>query len=167
MAAGVGAAGVTAAGAMAGKNDSTSIGDGLASVMGYSIDSLFRKGASTTAATTATGSDASTVNSNAEITRIFVNNIHSGTMSAADTTYVAQAIVQRTGIAQADAEKRVTETFAKVQSTIKDAEITARDVADKTRKASSYAALWLFVALLAGAFLASLCATYGGRQRDL
>ena len=38
--------------------------------------------------------------------------------------------------------------------------------ADKARKASAYAALWLFISLLAGAFVASLCATYGGRRRD-
>ena len=179
MAAGVGAAGVTAASAMAGKNDSPSAGDGLSSVMGYSIDSLFRKAASTsatataaatastTASATATGGEAGSVSSSAEMTRIFANNIRSGTLSAADTSYVAQAIVQRTGITQADAEKRVSDTFVKLQTTIKDAEIATRDAADKARKASSYAALWLFVALLAGAFLASLCATYGGRRRDL
>ena len=39
--------------------------------------------------------------------------------------------------------------------------------ADKARKASAYAALWIFVSLLAGAFVASLAATFGGRQRDL
>jgi len=27
--------------------------------------------------------------------------------------------------------------------------------------------LWTFISLLAGAFVASLCATFGGRQRDL
>jgi len=27
--------------------------------------------------------------------------------------------------------------------------------------------LWLFISLLIGAFVASLSATYGGRQRDL
>ena len=43
----------------------------------------------------------------------------------------------------------------------------AKDAADKARKASAYAALWLFVSLLVGAFVASLAATFGGRQRDL
>jgi hypothetical protein len=33
-------------------------------------------------------------------------------------------------------------------------------------KASAYAALWLFISLLIGAFVASLAATYGGRRRD-
>ena len=31
---------------------------------------------------------------------------------------------------------------------------------------SAYAALWLFISLLIGAFCASLAATYGGRRRD-
>ena len=43
----------------------------------------------------------------------------------------------------------------------------AKNVADKTRKASAYAALWFFISLLVGAFAASLSATYGGRRRDL
>jgi len=34
------------------------------------------------------------------------------------------------------------------------------------RKASAHSALWVFVALLSGAFAASLAATLGGRQRD-
>ena len=44
--------------------------------------------------------------------------------------------------------------------------MAARDAADKARKASAYSALWLFVSLLTGAFVASLAATYGGRRRD-
>ena len=48
-----------------------------------------------------------------------------------------------------------------------DAKIAAQDAADKARKASAYAALWLFISLLIGAFVASLAATYGGRRRDL
>ena len=39
--------------------------------------------------------------------------------------------------------------------------------ADKARKMSAYGSLWLFISLLIGAFVASLTAVYGGRQRDL
>ena len=45
-------------------------------------------------------------------------------------------------------------------------EATAKETADEARKASAYAALWIFVSLLIGAFVASLAATLGGRQRD-
>ena len=66
-----------------------------------------------------------------------------------------------------DAEKRVTDTFAKAQQSIQDAEAKAKDAADKARKAAAYASLWIFVSLLSGAFVSSLMATFGGRQRDL
>ena len=84
-----------------------------------------------------------------------------------DQKYVGQMVSQRTGMPQADAEKRVADTFARLQAKAKETETAARDAADKARKASSYGALWLFVSLLIGAFCASLAATYGGRRRDL
>jgi len=55
----------------------------------------------------------------------------------------------------------------KMQTTLNDAETKAREAADAAREASAYAALWLFISLLAGAFVASWMATFGGRQRDL
>lgn len=39
-------------------------------------------------------------------------------------------------------------------------------VADEARKAAAATSLWMFVALLAGAFFASVAALSGGRQRD-
>jgi len=38
-------------------------------------------------------------------------------------------------------------TFGRAQAKLKNAEASASDAADKARKASSYAALWLFVSL--------------------
>ncbi len=102
-----------------------------------------------------------------EAARIFANAIAGGTLPPEDTTYLGQMVAQRTGLSQADAENRVTNTFTRFQTTVKDAELAARDAADKARKASSYAALWMFVSLLIGAFVSSLMATFGGRQRDL
>lgn len=43
----------------------------------------------------------------------------------------------------------------------------ARTATDSARKVSASASLWLFIALLSGAFVASFTAIYGGRQRDL
>jgi len=74
---------------------------------------------------------------------------------------------QRTAMSQQDAERRVTHTFTKAQTAMRDAEARAKDAADKARKAGAYGALWLFVSLLLGAFAASLAATYAGRRRDL
>ena len=103
---------------------------------------------------------------NSEVGRIFASAMTSGTLAPEDSKYIGQMVAQRTGLPQADAEKRVTDTFARMQAKAKEAETAAREAADKARKASAYAALWLFVSLLLGAFCASLAATYGGRQRD-
>jgi CHASE3 domain sensor protein len=80
---------------------------------------------------------------------------------------VGQLVAQRTAMSQADAEKRVTESYNRMQSKVRDAENKAKGAAAKARKASAYAALWLFVSLMIGAFVASLMATFGGRRRDL
>ena len=55
----------------------------------------------------------------------------------------------------------------RVQTTLREAENAVKSAADEARKASAYASLWLVVSLLVGAFVASLMATFGGRQRDL
>jgi len=60
----------------------------------------------------------------------------------------------------------VTDVYTRAQAMLLNAETAAKDAADKARKASAYAALWIFVSLLIGAFIASLAATFGGRQRD-
>jgi hypothetical protein len=42
----------------------------------------------------------------------------------------------------------------------------ARQTEDNARKATAHLLLWIFLALLIGAFCASYAATIGGRQRD-
>ena len=158
-------AGVAAVGAATGKSDASSAGEAMG--MGYFIDTLFRNDMATAATTPAPVANASSLPANAEIARIFINDLRNGALPPDDARYVGQMVAQRTGLPAAEAEKRVNDVFAKVQAKLKDAEINARDTADKARKASSYAALWLFVSLLVGAFAASLCATFGGRRRDL
>lgn len=103
----------------------------------------------------------------AEVARIFVNGLRDGALPPEDARYVAQLVSQRTGLSQADAEKRVADTFNRAQTRLKNAETAAKEATDKARKASAYGALWLFISLLGGAFIASYAATFGGRQRDL
>jgi hypothetical protein len=137
------------------------------------VDSLFRKdiGAAPSPSASALSStradDGVAAKTTTEVARIYAHGLRDGSLSDADSKYLGQIIAQRTGISQAEAEKRASDTFAQVQSRQKDAQTVAKDLADKARKASSYAALWLFVSLLTGAFVASLAATYGGRRRDL
>jgi len=142
--------------------------DGAMADRGYFVDSLFRKDASAAAgtATTAGSAPEDMTKSTAEVGRIFATAMSSGTLAMDDQKYVGQMVSQRTGMSQADAEKKVADTFSRLKARAKEIEAAARDAADKARKASSYSALWLFVSLLIGAFCASLAATYGGRRRD-
>jgi hypothetical protein len=129
----------------------------------YVVESLFRQTASTAPITNAADRSATV----AEVSGIFMNTLRSGDLQAEDQRYVAQLVAQRTGLSEAQATQRVQEGYARAQTALRNAEASAREAADKARKASSYAALWLFIALLSGAFIASLAATFGGRQRDL
>ena len=103
----------------------------------------------------------------AEVTTIFAHSIGTGELPQDDVRYVGQLVAQRTGLSQQDAEKRVTDLYAQAKQGIDQAVTTAKEAADKARKASAYTALWLFISLLIAAFTASFAATYGGRQRDL
>ena len=102
-----------------------------------------------------------------EVARIFMTTLQTGALAAEDVKYVGQIVSQHTGLTQRDAEKRVSDTYARMQAKLHDAEVATKDAANKARKASAYAALWIFVSLLGGAFVASLAAIYGGRRRDL
>lgn len=104
----------------------------------------------------------------AEVTRIFSYALwNDKKLSNQDLNYVAQVVAARTGLNQAEAQARVKETFSRLQLHLDELAATAKEAADKARAATSYSSLWLFVSLLIGAFVASLMATFGGRQRDL
>lgn len=72
-------------------------------------------------------------------------------MPEGDVRYVGQVIAQRTDLSQREAEQRVRDVFANIQA----AETEAKATADEAREASAYAAPWLFISLLIGAFIAS------------
>lgn len=129
---------------------------------GYFVDTLFR---SPTAAPAATPESDGKVQ--AEAARIVIKDVQAGSLTAPDKQYLAQLVAARTGLSPDEAGQRVDSTFAAFQQSIESAKATAKKVADDARKASATAALWLFVALLIGAFCASLAATLGGRRRDL
>jgi hypothetical protein len=76
-------------------------------------------------------------------------------LSAADRTYMARVVAVRTGLSQADAEKRVSDVITE-----------AKTAADNARKAAAKLFLWLTASLLVGALSASLAATEGGGLRD-
>jgi hypothetical protein len=143
--------------------------------MRYFVDSLFRKDINLVAAeavisesgvATRSALEQNTAGSASEVTCIFMNSLRTGPLPTEDIRYVGQLVALRTGLTQLDAEKRVSDTYVHVQTQLHDAETAAKEATDKGRKASAYAALWLFISLLIGAFVASFAATYGGKQRD-
>jgi hypothetical protein len=113
----------------------------------YFVDALFRSDSPS--------SDRNDASVRAEVGSIVANGLRQQDVSAADKTYLAELIVERTGLSQTEAEKRVSEIFAE-----------ARQAADTARKVGAHLSYWTFFALLVGAFCASFAATIGGKQRD-
>lgn len=152
------AAGVTQAATASASNSDNDSSNSMNSPMAYIVDSLFRS--------TKPAAEVNDSNARAEAARIFANDLRTGQLSSEDQQYLGQMLAQRNGITQAEAEARVSDVYNRTNKMLKDAEISARQTADNARKAAAYSALWMFVALLAGAFAASWAATYGGKQRD-
>ena len=114
---------------------------------GYLVDTLFRSDRPS--------QDKNDVSAHAEAGRIVVNALRQNDVPAADKTYLGQLVAARTGLSQPEAENRVTTVVSE-----------ARQAADTARKAAAHLLLWIFLALLVGAFCASYAATIGGIQRD-
>ena len=102
-----------------------------------------------------------------ELMRIFIHAISTDSLPQNDVEYAGQLVAQATGIDQQTAEKRVADGFTMLREKLDEAETAALAAADKAREVSAYTSVWLFISLLSGAFVASLMAIYGGRQRDL
>src|ERR1019366_1178348 len=113
----------------------------------YFIDRLFRSDHP--------GPDRSDAPVRAEAARIFAHALRQRNLSAVDETYLAELVVAKTGLSRTDAGERVSEVFVEIQRTV-----------EIGRKAVAHLSLWIFVALLIGAFCASYAATIGGRERD-
>lgn len=102
----------------------------------------------------------------AEVARVFASAVSGSALPADDAQYLGQLVAQRTGLSPQEAQKRVTDTFARLQSRMNAAKEQAKENADKARRAAAKAALWGFISLLIGAFVASYLGTLGGRHRD-
>jgi hypothetical protein len=153
MAAGV-ATGAAAGASQAATQSATRPGGATADPTGYFVDSLFRTDRPAT-----NGSDADV---RAESTRILANGIRNGEVSAPDKAYLAQLVSRRTGMSQADAEKRVNDVIAQEKA----AEAKAREAADAARKAGAHLSIFMALSMVIGAFIACAAAALGGRLRD-
>jgi hypothetical protein len=109
----------------------------------YFVDTLLR------------GNNPADASQHAEAARTFTHDMRLGALPDEDRTYLAQVVSARSGLSPNDAEQRVTLVFGEAQ-----------DAAERARKALGHLSLWLFIALLSGAFCASYAGTIGGKQRD-
>ena len=118
--------------------------------MDYYADRLLRSDAA--AGTTAVPADTQV---NTQIGRILAQNVVSRSFDETDRAYVVREISSRTGLAEADAQKRLDDTVA-----------TLRAQAETARR---YAVLFAFVtaaSLLVSGLAAWWAATAGGKHRD-
>jgi hypothetical protein len=107
-------------------------------------------------AAAAAGGTAGAFQTRAEVLRLLTADFRNGEgLTASDRTYVAQLVAARTGMSQADAEKRVDQVVAE-----------AKTAADNARRGAAHLSFWLTAAFLFGAFAASLAAAEGGMLRD-
>jgi hypothetical protein len=91
-----------------------------------------------------------------ELARLLTADFRNGgEPSAADRGYLTKVVAARTGLNQADADKRVSDVINQVKSDL-----------EKARKAAEHLAIWLTLSLFIGAFAATLAATEGGGLRD-
>ena len=114
---------------------------------GYPVDILLR--------TSAPGAEKENTSTRSEVGLIFANGLKEGGLPPTDRAYLTQVVAARSGVSQSEAERRVDDAYAQ-----------ARQAADTARKAIAHSLYWTFLALLVGAFCASLAATFGGRERD-
>ena len=110
--------------------------------------------------------EAATESQRSEVNRILLTDLAAGKISGEDRVYLAQLIAKRTGMTQAEAEQRVDLVYAQATQAAAEAKTKATAAAEEARKAAARSALWMFVALLLGDFVAALTAIAGGRNRD-
>lgn len=148
-----------AQGALAGSDSEQGGGDQTSGQLTYFVDELFRGDPA------APPQEAAQQRS--EAATIFLRSLRDGELNAEDRAWVSRMVAQNTGLDPQAAEKRVQDVYTKTEQAITEMKTSAQEAADTARKAAAATALWMFVALLSGAFFASLAAIYGGRQRDL
>jgi hypothetical protein len=120
----------------------------------YLIDNLFRTDSPDA---TATPEDA-----RAESTRILAKGMIDGEITPADRTRLARLVSDRTGLAEADAARRVDEVIAEADN----AKVRAGLALDKAKKVAATTSIFTALSMLIGAFIASLAASVGGKHRD-
>lgn len=97
-----------------------------------------------------------------EANRIFLSAIKNQALTERDRTYLSQTVASRTGLPEAEAQKRVDASVTEAR----DLERKAREQADKARKATVITAFIAAMSLLVSLAAATAAAAAGGRHRD-
>ena len=128
----------------------------------YAVDRLLAPAPGSTVAPAGGPAAGSRADLAAPIARAFAANANNPQLDARDRTALASLVSQRTGLPQAEAEKRVDEAFTELKA----AEQKARDAADKARKATLIAGFLAAATMAIGAAAACAGAALGARHRD-
>ena len=118
--------------------------------MDYYVDRLVRNDA-----LPVTADVSANTNANAQIGRVLAKNVIARTIDDTDKSYLIREISSRSGLAEADAQKRLDETLA-----------TLKAQAETTRRYGVLAAFLTATSLLIGAVAAWWAASAGGKHRD-
>jgi hypothetical protein len=102
----------------------------------------------------------------AEAGRIFTVGLAEGSLNAGDRSHLARLVARQTGLPEADAQRRVDETFARAQAMKDAAERRVREAADKARKQAVVAAFLAAAASLAGLIAATWAAGMGHEHQN-
>ena len=91
-----------------------------------------------------------------EISRLLTTSFRADNdVTGTNRDYLVKTVAARTGLNQADAEKRVNDVLSQAKADL-----------DKARKAAMHTAIWLALSLFIGAFSAAAAAWEGGGVRD-
>ncbi|HEV7321772.1 MAG TPA: hypothetical protein VGO04_24470 [Ensifer sp.] len=148
----VGAAKTAVTGAAATAGGAGALISQQADPLASAVDSVMR----------ANGTEPATQGERDEASRILVRSLANGSLDAADRGYIASRMAARMNIAQAEAEKRIDDAYARLNQ----AKETAKQAAEKARKTGVIVAFLTAAVLLVGAAAAYLAAMMGGRHRD-
>jgi hypothetical protein len=132
-----------------------------ADTIAYYADALMRPAARPATAQGATAARVEPLaqETRAEIGRIVARSVVAGSLTDNDRGYLASVVAQRTGLPQAEAERRVNET-------INEATRATREAADKARRAAVLGGLVTAISLMVSLAAAWWAAQKGGNHRD-
>jgi hypothetical protein len=119
----------------------------------YDADAIYRS---------ATVDEAATAPAKAEAERVLAAALATGRLDPDDRAWLVASAEAQSRITPAEAERRINRALERDRKIVAD----AKQAADEARKAASRFAMLAALSLVIGAFVASVAAALGGRERD-